>query len=158
MGAILGAIKGKAEGGSPPQLNVGLFGALEDQKTRKILKLVFFQFTSPMFSFQAFTFPFLFCSVLVLFHILQWNSRLQIYLERSNTDFFFETTKTQWRSLKHRDQMPLLVFLVCKHTSLTAAFSVINRVIFFQWFYLSFSVLYLLRLLEKIYWLMKFPL
>lgn len=42
--------------------------------------------------------------------------------------------------------MPLLVFLVCKHTSLTAGLSVIDLLIFLQCRYLSFSLLYLLPL------------
>lgn len=149
------------------KLGIGLFGGLEeqktvDQRTRKILKLLFFQFTFPMFFFPSFQLPF---SLLVWFHILQWKSRLQMCLGRSNADFFFEMTKTQWRSLKHREQMALLVFLACKHISLTAVFSVINLVIFLQWPYVSFSLLYLLPLGKDvladeicIYWQMNLAL
>lgn len=42
--------------------------------------------------------------------------------------------------------MPLLLFLVCKQAGLTAGLSVIDPLIFLQYLYLSFSLLYLLPL------------
>lgn len=138
---------------------VGIFGMLEqtteNQRSRKRLKVLVSQFTPPprylpKFSpSQVFTFPFLSCSVMVWFHILQRNGWLPRCLGRRSVDFFSEITKNWWRSVKCWEQMLSLLFLVCKHTSLTAGLSVINLVNFLNVFTSPF-LYWTFCLLEKI--------